>query len=311
MNASAVGRFDHPENAGLSSQTASVRLPAGGCGQAAGLAALMEATAGRAEIIIAMIDGPVAVGHPDFHKENMRYLDDNADVWCRQISACVHGTFVAGLLHARRDAPAPGLCPGCTLLIRPIFHKQASTSASPDVLACAIITCVEAGARAINLSADMPGSQMFTHRGLEEALDAAGARGVIVIAAAGNQPILGSSLITRHRSVVPVVACDAKGVVLPSSTLGASIGRQGLAAPGHDIISLAPSGGLAKLSGSSAAAAFVTGTVALLWSAFPRADTASIRRAVLGGQRTRRAITPPLLDARVAYASLRATQQGA
>jgi len=294
------------------SGTAAAGRPSGsGRGAGAGLEALMDATAGRAEIIIALIDGPVAVEHPDFQRENMRYLDERVDIECHpRASACIHGTFVAGMLHARRNASAPGLCPHCTLILNPIF-RGTKPSSSPDVLASAIAACVEAGARVINLSADMPDSQMFAHRALQNALDLASARDVIIVAAAGNKPILGSSLITRNRSVVPVVACDAKGAVLPSSNLGASIGRRGLAAPGQDIVSLAPSGGQAKFSGSSAAAAFVTGTVALLWSTFPRAGTAIIRRAVLGDRRLRQALVPPRLDAHAAYASLRAMHQGA
>jgi len=35
--------------------------------------------------------------------------------------ACSHGTLVAGVLSARRDSLHPGICPGCTLVVRPIF----------------------------------------------------------------------------------------------------------------------------------------------------------------------------------------------
>jgi subtilisin family serine protease len=310
MLAAVLPRNDIVVRSGLIGAATAERPSGSGRKAGAGLEALMDATAGRAEIIIALIDGPVAVEHPDFQRENMRYLDEGVGIDCHpSASACIHGTFVAGILHARRDAFFPGLCPQCTLIINPIFRGM-KPSSSPDVLASAIVACVEAGARVINLSADMPDSQMLAHRGLQAALDLAGARDVILVAAAGNKPVLGGSLITRHCSVVPVVACDAKGAVLRSSNLGASIGRLGLAAPGQDIVSLAPSGGQAKFSGSSAAAAFVTGTVALLWSTFPRAGAAMIRRAVLGERHLRQALVPPRLDAHAAYASLRAMQRG-
>jgi hypothetical protein len=47
---------------------------------------------------------------------------------------------------------------------------------------------------------------------------------------------------------------------------------------------------------------FVTGTVALLWSEFPRASAATVRAAVTGAHGMRRTtVVPPLLDAWAAY----------
>jgi hypothetical protein len=49
-------------------------------------------------------------------------------------SACDHGTFVLGLLGARKDAPIPGLCPDCELLHIPLFVDEKAPSASvPDL----------------------------------------------------------------------------------------------------------------------------------------------------------------------------------
>ena len=71
-------------------------------------------------------------------------------------------------------------------------------------------------------------------------------------------------------------------------------------APGFNITSLAPGGGLDQLNGTSAATALVTGAIALAWSGVPAAPVAEVRRAVLG-RRPRRAIVPPLLDAWALY----------
>jgi len=146
---------------------------------------------------------------------------------------------------------------------------------------------------------------------LDQALEQAARRGVIVVAAAGNQGTLGSSAITSHRWVIPVVGCDRYGQVLASSNLGASIGRHGLAAPGHDITSLAASGGHAKFSGSSAAVPFVSGTIALLWSVFPWVSAAQLRFAITGSVARRRSVTPPLLDAAAVFGMLEPTKSGA
>ena len=179
-------------------------------------------------------------------------------------------------------------------------------SASPEELASAIIECAETGARVINVSAGLGQPSAKSERALEEALGHATRRGVIVVAAAGNQATLGSSVITRDPGVVPVVACDLRGRPISQSNLGGSIGKRGLSAPGDEITSLGTNGTPLKFGGTSAATPFVTGTIALLWSAFPEARPAEIRHAVTKTEARRRtSVVPPLLDAWAAYEILR------
>lgn len=284
----------------------------------AGLSSLMAKTAGVSRVVAALIDGPVALQHPDLAADTIHAIGEDGAAACRApaSAACAHGTSVAGILHARRDSPHPGICPGCTLLVRPIFSDAAPgeadgvPSAPPDHLARAILETIDAGARIINLSVGLPELGLRAERALDEALHAAAQRGVVVAAAAGNQLRLASSVITRHPWVIPVVACDRAGRVLAPSTLGASIGRHGLTAPGGEIASLAAAGGYGRFSGSSAAVPFVSGAAALLWSLFPQADPAALRRALTGGAAGRRSVAPPLLDARAAYAALAQTSGG-
>ena len=144
-------------------------------------------------------------------------------------------------------------------------------SATPQELAAAIVECIDAGARVINLSLALAQPSTKGEQALEEALNQAVRRGVIVVAAAGNQGTLGSSAITRHPWVIPVVACDLRGRPMNESNLGSSIGRRGLSAPGDGITSLSAEGQPLTLGGTSVAVPFVTGTIALLWSEFPAA----------------------------------------
>jgi subtilisin family serine protease len=174
-------------------------------------------------------------------------------------------------------------------------------SATPIELAQAIFEVIEAGARIINLSAALIQHSARGETELERALDHAARRGIIVVVAAGNQGTLGSSIITRHPWVIPVVAYGLDGRLLPISNLGNSIGRRGIGAPGAGVTSLRASGGYVSLRGTSVAAPFVTGTVALLWSFFPHASAAEIKLALSGGSLRRNAIVPPLLDAEAAY----------
>ena len=117
------------------------------------LTALMERTSGSPEVKIGLIDGPVAIQHLDLAGERLREIPGNNDATCTQAdsTACLHGTFVAGILSAKRNSPAPAICPNCTLLVRPIFAEKTTgseqmPSATPQELAAAIIECIDAGA---------------------------------------------------------------------------------------------------------------------------------------------------------------------
>jgi subtilisin family serine protease len=273
---------------------------------------LMERTSGRSDVKIGLIDGPVAIDHPDLPSSNIREIPSKLPGACARTgsSACKHGTFVAGILLAKRGSGAPAIAPECTLLVRPIFAEGLAQntdlpSATPEELATAIIDTVDAGARILNLSAALfrgaPKGELL----LSEALDYTVQRGVLVVAAAGNQGAVGSSAITRHRWVIPVVACDARSRLSVLSNLGSSIGRQGLSAPGENITSLGANGKLESFTGTSAATPFVTGAIALLWSEFPTASAGEIRLAVTGnGRHPRKTLVPPLLDAWAAFQAL-------
>jgi subtilisin family serine protease len=277
-----------------------------------GLSALMERNQGRPEVLVALVDGPVSLNHPDFGAANIREIPGKLKGACTRSDAvaCTHATFVAGILIARRDSVAPAICPQCTLLVRPIFAETAAgsgvmPSATPEELAEAIVDSVEAGARVINLSAALVQPSRKSEMEVEEAINYAAGRGVIIVAAAGNQGAIGDSAITRHSWVIPVAACDSEGRLLSESNLGSSIGRGGVTAPGENITSLGTNGKPQVSGGTSAAAPFVTGTVALLWSEFPDATAVQIKRSVTQTSNPgRRSIIPPLLNAWAAYRSM-------
>jgi subtilisin family serine protease len=271
----------------------------------------MTRSAGSPDVVIGLIDGPVALDHEALGT-NIRRLAGAETASCthREGVACMHGTMVAGVLAARRGSAAPAICPECTILVRPIFGAAHAAdryvpSTTAEELAAAIVETVDGGARIINLSAAlMPGGSPRGDRALNRALDLAAARGVITVAAAGNDATIGGSAIVRHPLVIPVAGCDGIGRPLPESNLGHSIGRRGLSAPGEGVTSLAVGGGTRTFGGTSAATPFVSGAAGQLWSCYPAATAAQLRWALtlaLGAQR--RTVVPPLLDA---SASLRA-----
>lgn len=280
------------------------------------LGSLMAATEGAPIIAVGLLDGPVLTSHQGMQPEQVRVLSGPSTGNQPDNAASAHGTFIAGILHARRGGAAPGLCPGCELLVRPIFHPgdgpgggssvdDTLPSCAPESLAQGIIDCVRSGARLLNLSVGLTHCRPEGELVLNRALDFAASSGVLVVVAAGNQGSLGGSVLVSHCAVIPVAACDSEGRISQFSNIGNSIGRRGLAAPGQEIESLASGGGSRRYSGTSAAVPFVTGVAALLWSLYPAASAMRIKQALmLPSTQRRRSIVPPLLDAQASWQSL-------
>lgn len=278
----------------------------------------MKRGQGRPQLAIALIDGPVARDLPDLASAAIYEIPGKLTAACTRPDtvACRHGTFVAGVLAARRGSAAPAICPGCTFLVRSIFAEAPLSdgdlpSATPRELAEAIVDSVAAAANVINLSAALVEPSLGGESELEQALDYAAQNGVITVAAAGNQGTVGSSVITRHPWVIPVTACDLQSRPFSNSNLGRSIGWRGLTAPGERVTSLGADGRPQTFAGTSAAAPFVTGAIGLLWSEFPYARASDVKVAVTRSDcRPEKSLVPPLLDAWAAYQALSSRYAG-
>ena len=158
-----------------------------------GLTPLMKRTSGNAAVKIGLIDGPILANHPDLTSGHVSEIPGTNGAACNRAdsTACMHGTFVAGILFANRNSQAPAICPNCTLIVRPVFSESKSDStgmpsSTPDELAAAVIECIESGARVINLSLALARPSIRGEKALEEAFDYAAKRQVIVVAASGN-----------------------------------------------------------------------------------------------------------------------------
>jgi subtilisin family serine protease len=275
------------------------------------LTPLMARTSGDPAIVVALIDGPVLLQHPELSR-NIRIIGRNGASTCLRSNsiACAHGTLVAAILSAKRGSVAPAICPQCTLLVRPILPETMSgdsvlPNATPEQLAEAIIDAVDAGARVVNMSLSLRYGSGTTGNKLPEAFDYALKRGRILVVSAGNEGAVAGSLLSHYRGSIPVAACDLDGIPSAESNLGILIAKRGLRAPGRAVMSLGTNGKPALFEGTSVATPFVTGTIALLWSEFPTASADQIRSAVIRtGQQRRNTIVPPLLDAWAAFQRL-------
>ncbi|MFC4056260.1 S8 family serine peptidase [Actinomadura syzygii] len=274
-----------------------------------GLGPLMERSAGSPGIGVGIVDGPVLSGHPGLWGARVAGTPGGHKATCARPGhpACLHGTFIAGILAARRDSGAPAICPECTIYVHAVFTDHSGNgrtpTATPEDIATGILACAAAGARVVNVSAAMDRPRPDHERRLVDALDHAARQGVLIVVAAGDDRTAGSSALTGHPWVLPVAAYDRTGRPMRGSNLGRSVGRRGLGGPGDRVTSLGPDGPPLARSGTSVAAPFVTGTIALLWSLFPTASAAEIRTAVTASG-TRASFVPPLLDATAALQAM-------
>jgi subtilisin family serine protease len=284
---------------------------------------LMEDSSGRSDIVIGLIDGPVDLEHPAFRQSRIRTIRESQSIACRDASsiACSHGTFVAGILCAKRALSAPGICPNCEIILKPVFSEDSKNknnkenkkddevffpSTSPEELAVSITETVDAGAQIINLSLGLSTSSLTIYYRLQEAYDYALKNGVIIVVAAGNQGSIGNISLINHRWPIPVAGCNEEGRFDGTSNFGPSIGNRGVMAPGINITSTLPGGQYAQMSGTSFAAPFVTGSIALLWSMFPNATPVDIIHSITRViSFNRRSIIPPLLNVEAAWNKLK------
>jgi subtilisin family serine protease len=275
----------------------------------------MNISSGHPDITIGIVDGPVDFTHPAFQESRIRAVKDSQLVACKKASdiACAHGTSVTGILSAKRGLSAPAICPDCEIILNPIFRKKDTTnkinnndiiflpSTTSEELSSAIIETIDAGAKIINLSLGLSASFLTVYDKLQQAYDYALQKDVIVVVAAGNQGNIGNISLIKHQWLIPVAACDESGRLDPMSNFGPSIANRGVMAPGINIRSTHPGGKYTHVTGTSFAAPFVTGAIALLWSLFPKANATaiiySVTKGILSG---RRSIIPPLLDCEAA-----------
>lgn len=271
-----------------------------------GLPEVMALTEGSPSVVIGLIDGPVADAVPGLGDSHRELGPDAPSCGRTPASACRHGTFVASMLVGERSSAAVGIAPNCTLISRPIFRDETGgePSATVEEFAEAVVEAVDAGARILNMSASLVESSFLQTARLEAAFRHASSRGALSVVATGNQGLLGGSILASQPWIIPVVGCDLSGRPLKFSNLGHSIARRGLQAPATGVIGLMPDGSAALMGGTSVAAPFVTGTIALLWSLFPRATPADVTFAVCDPHRRRR-LVPPVLQAGVAYRALK------
>jgi subtilisin family serine protease/subtilisin-like proprotein convertase family protein len=241
-----------------------------------GAPAAWDVTTGTGQTIVAVIDTGVDLTHPDLagnlwtDPATGAHGEDFISNTTNPQDTDGHGTFVAGIIGAVGDNGVGVAGVEWHTRIMALRFMASDGGGYTSDAARAIDYAVAHGAKVVNLSWGGPSPDPA----LAASIGTARAAGVIVVTAAGNggadtdsSPFYPASYDTQFDNVIAVAASDKTDALAGFSNFGAATVT--LAAPGVDVESALPNDRYAAESGTSAAAPFVAGAVALLWDLHP------------------------------------------
>lgn len=203
----------------------------------------------QSQMTVGMIDGGVSA-HPSLR---------NASIEQRGFAPqgprpSGHGTAVASLIVGS-DGRFQGAARGVSLLVADVYGGD-PTEGSALMIARALGWLTARGVLVINVSLVGPSNPL-----LERAVAAARARGILIVAAVGNDgPAAPLSYPASYPGVVAVTGVDARNRALPEAGKALHLD---FAAPGADMAAALPGSGYAKVRGTSFAAPLVTARLVL------------------------------------------------
>lgn len=251
--------------------------------------ALIQNKCADSGVVVAVIDTGIDPNHPDLKGALWRnskeigakagkdddgngFIDDYHG-WDfvtqsgRLIDTHGHGTHIAGIIGAKAGTATGynGVCPGVQIMSLRYYDPKASGIQNLQNTIRAIEYAVKNGAHIINYSgggAEYSRAEMMALKKAEE-------KGILVVAAAGNER--SNADVSLYfpaaydlKNILSITALNQSGEVLPSSNWG--VKKVQLAAPGNSIMSTLPGGSYGPMTGTSQATAFVSGVAAMLLS---------------------------------------------
>jgi subtilisin family serine protease len=207
------------------------------------------------DVMVAVIDSKIDDAHPELVKG----IAERFDAVPKPDKPHTHGTGMAGAIVSQDRLM--GIAPGARALAINAFST--STQQSPQAWA------LNKGARVINMSFAGPYDPM-----LALALKKASEGGAVLVGAVGNAGPKSPPLYpAADPHVIGVTAIDENDKLYKGSNVGAQVA---VAAPGVDVMVPAPAGAYQLTTGTSVAAAHVSGVAALLLERHPQADAQTI-----------------------------------
>ena len=210
---------------------------------------------GRGSLIIAVVDSGVCTDHPDLQGRTIAGYDFVENDAVPQ-DVFGHGCGVAGIIaaNANNGTGIAGIAPNAQIM--PIRVLDNRGLGNYSTIAQGIIYAADNGADVINLSLAGP----FNSTILQEAVNYALARDVIIIAAAGNFGQDGAYFPAALPGVIGVGSLDNDLQRSDFSNFGAGVD---VYAPGKDLLTTSTNGSYEVKTGTSFAAPVVSGLAAL------------------------------------------------
>jgi hypothetical protein len=233
------------------------------------------------DALIGLIDTGIDRDHPSLRRQSIETILMRGPG--HRASGRSHGTAIASILIGAPDSSTPGLLPRARLVAIDAFHRAGRSEDRMDAfdLLAAIDALLARNVRIINLSFAGPPNAL-----LERGIKTAHARGVLIVAAAGNDgPRSEPRYPAAYGDVIAVTAVGANLKVYRRAVQGEHID---VSAPGVGIWAADPATRAAQArrhTGTSFAVPFVTAAAALLLAARADRDAAAIRGALLASTR--------------------------
>lgn len=217
-----------------------------------------------AHLQIGLIDTAINPDHPSLEGASLETIRMGETRPEALQSGKQHGTAIAALLVGQSDSRTPGLLPNAKLVAIDAFRRAGKSADRAEVydLVRALDLLVARNVGIINLSLSGPSNIL-----LERTVQAAVSRGVILVAAAGNNgPAAKPVYPAGYEQVIAVTAVDRSKNPYRRAVRGEHID---IAAPGVGVWTAASITGARQKSGTSFAAPFVAAAAAILKSTRP------------------------------------------
>jgi len=240
-------------------------------------------------VMVAVIDSRIDTRHPDL-QGSIADADQFNVVGRPQEQPDKHGTAMTSAIVAHRTLL--GVAPRARILAIQAFtaNAQSAQAATPNIIA-GIDWAITRGARVINMSFAGPYDPM-----LQLALKRAHDKGVILIAAAGNMgPDSPPLYPAADENVIAVTAVDQNDKLFARANQGPHIA---LAAPGVSVLEAAPNATYDFTTGTSVAAAHVSGVAALIIERAPEIDSTTLEDILFS---TAKDLGPPGRDSQFGF----------
>ncbi|GAB3509658.1 S8 family serine peptidase [Emticicia fontis] len=228
---------------------------------------------GSATVVVAVVDNAIQTTHPDLQANMLQGKDlgNNDNNPNPPNASFSHGTHVAGIVSAVSNNNL-GVASASNNRVKVLPVKATPDDADPRGIYFGfegILWAADNGADIISLSWGGIGFSQTE----QEVIDYAYNKGIVVVAAAGNEDTAVESYPAAYRHVISVASLDDNDQRSSFSNYG---GWVDISAPGRGILSTYPFNTYASLNGTSMATPLVSSALGYIWSCFPSLTPAQL-----------------------------------